>query len=143
MRLTLRRKRPMVVIVPAARLVDHLIWQRDQFRRHMADRDVRGLLDALLRQQRRSRGERSRWLAFLFNDAPNHPAPFDLMAELANDETTHAGPAEPHPGERPDEPPDDGRAGSRIPRRPPDSSGSAAAEAIAETEPGPRDIRAH
>jgi hypothetical protein len=119
MRLSLKRKRSMVVMVPAERMLDHLVWQRDGFRRHMSDHDAKGLLDALLRQQRRSRGERSKWLAFLFDQAQDHPAPFDLMAELANGDTTDAGPDEPPRGEGPDDAPDDRRSDSGVPRRHP------------------------
>lgn len=140
MRLSIRRKRPVVVAVSAERLPEHLVWQRDQMRIHMADRDVRGFLDALLRQQGRSRRERSGWLAFLLDGAPNHPEPFDLMAELASSSTgTEAGPGDPPSREWPDDATDDGQ-GSGVPKRPPDSSGSAGVQAIPDGEPGTYDI---
>lgn len=140
----MRRKRPRVVIVPADRVADHLASYRDGLRKDLTDRDVRGHVDSLLRYARRSRRERSEWLAYLFDGSPHHPEPFDLMGELADGATwTESQPSPPAASDWPDDPTDDGHSGSRIPRRPPDSSGSSPAEASLPDERAPHDIHQH
>src|SRR3954454_12840637 len=136
MRVSLKRKRQRVVIVPAERLPDHLIWYRDVLRRDLGDRDVRGMLDALFRNQGQSRRNRSQWLAYLFDGAQHHPEPFDLTGEVVGDARwAQLGPDAPPSKQGPDDPTDDGQAGSGIPRRPPDSPGSAAAQATLPGDP--------
>lgn len=45
------------------------------------------MIDAFLRDQRRSRQERRQWLAHLFDAAPWHPAPFAMTGEEVEGKT--------------------------------------------------------
>lgn len=65
-------------------------WMRSYSQRLTAEageKTARGLIDAFLRDQKRPRQERREWLAFLFEGAPSHPAPFAMTGEEAQGPT--------------------------------------------------------
>lgn len=75
MRLPFLRRQPRVEMMTPDETVDHLVRFSQSLSADIGATQARGVLDALLRDQRRSRQERQEWLAFLFDGHQAHPPP--------------------------------------------------------------------